>query len=312
MEKSIGDNIKELRTNAGLSQENIANVLNLSVQAISKWETGASLPDIMQMPRLAEYFDVSIDQLFYGLDYHNPTQAAQNNEEIEKQNSQNDTAYPEIPDDDKLRVVTFSGRKLLGLDSWHKDLQILLKTEPDNKINLEVWGNATIKGNIGGDAKAEGDINCVDIGNNANAGGSINCGDIGNNANAGGGINCEDIGNNANSGGAINCGDINYSASAGGTISCSHISGSANAGNNISCGHIDNAEHITAISIKCSGDISATTITCESDNSNVPAVITCSGINSCAQITADKISCKGDISAQTINSDNIASDSNIS
>ncbi|NLJ95550.1 MAG: methyltransferase domain-containing protein [Clostridiales bacterium] len=55
--------IAELRKGKGISQQELADVLGISFQAISKWETNVSLPDITMLPKIAEYFDVSVDEL---------------------------------------------------------------------------------------------------------------------------------------------------------------------------------------------------------------------------------------------------------
>ncbi len=60
----IGMNIKELRQAKRIKQETLADVLGVTTQAVSKWETGASDPDIALLPKLAGYFGVSIDELF--------------------------------------------------------------------------------------------------------------------------------------------------------------------------------------------------------------------------------------------------------
>ena len=60
----FGKKIRQLRFKAGLTQEQLAEQLGLGAQAVSKWETGAAMPDITLLPRLAERFGVSIDELF--------------------------------------------------------------------------------------------------------------------------------------------------------------------------------------------------------------------------------------------------------
>ena len=61
---NIGKKIKTLRRAKGLTQEELASSINISFQAISKWENNISLPDITMMPILASFFGVSIDELF--------------------------------------------------------------------------------------------------------------------------------------------------------------------------------------------------------------------------------------------------------
>ena len=64
MAMKIGEKIKELRKVKGISQEALAQVLGVTFQAISKWETGTASPDLSLIPAIASYFGVSIDELF--------------------------------------------------------------------------------------------------------------------------------------------------------------------------------------------------------------------------------------------------------
>ena len=62
----IGENIKQLRSEAGLTQRALAYKLKISAQAVSKWEIGISYPDVTLLPQIAKLFSVSIDELFFG------------------------------------------------------------------------------------------------------------------------------------------------------------------------------------------------------------------------------------------------------
>ena len=68
-EISISNNIADLRKKKGITQEQLAIALNISPQAVSKWETNTSQPDTQMLPLIAKYFEVSIDYLFYGDEY---------------------------------------------------------------------------------------------------------------------------------------------------------------------------------------------------------------------------------------------------
>ena len=59
----ISKNIAALRKQSGITQEDLANRLNVSNQAVSKWEAGKCCPDIEILPELATFFGVSIDKL---------------------------------------------------------------------------------------------------------------------------------------------------------------------------------------------------------------------------------------------------------
>ena len=60
----IGMKIRELRQQAGISQEILARALSMTPQAVSRWENGTTAPDISLLPAIANYFGVSIDALF--------------------------------------------------------------------------------------------------------------------------------------------------------------------------------------------------------------------------------------------------------
>lgn len=60
------DRLFELRRHAGLSQEELANLLGLSRQAVQKWEAGTSRPDMDNLVLLADYFHVTLDYLVTG------------------------------------------------------------------------------------------------------------------------------------------------------------------------------------------------------------------------------------------------------
>ena len=60
----IGSKIRELRKKKGITQEALAGALLVSPQAVSKWESGYSYPDMEMIPVIAGYFEVSMDILF--------------------------------------------------------------------------------------------------------------------------------------------------------------------------------------------------------------------------------------------------------
>ncbi len=61
---ALAENIKALRKKKGMTQEALAENLHISAQAVSKWETGQSCPDVEMLPKLAIIFDTSLDNLF--------------------------------------------------------------------------------------------------------------------------------------------------------------------------------------------------------------------------------------------------------
>ena len=51
---NFGSNLKKLRKEKNLTQETLAECLNVSAQTVSKWENGASMPDVSMLPLLAD------------------------------------------------------------------------------------------------------------------------------------------------------------------------------------------------------------------------------------------------------------------
>ncbi len=59
----LAEKLKELRIKKGISQEKLANYLNVSFQAVSKWENSNTYPDIMLLPEIARFFGITVDEL---------------------------------------------------------------------------------------------------------------------------------------------------------------------------------------------------------------------------------------------------------
>lgn len=62
----LSEKIRELRKRSGLSQEELAERLDVSRQAVSKWELGSALPTADKLVELADFFGVSLDYLMRG------------------------------------------------------------------------------------------------------------------------------------------------------------------------------------------------------------------------------------------------------
>lgn len=69
---SLGKRIKQKRKDLNLTQEELAEKMGVSYQAVSKWENDVSMPDIAIVATLAAVLDVSLDYLFLGKEEENP------------------------------------------------------------------------------------------------------------------------------------------------------------------------------------------------------------------------------------------------
>ena len=65
----VSTTIKLLRIEKGINQEQLAEQLHVTRQAVSSWETGKTQPDIETLTQIAEYFGVSVERLIYGREY---------------------------------------------------------------------------------------------------------------------------------------------------------------------------------------------------------------------------------------------------
>ena len=63
MKIQIAENIKKFRVASGYTQSELAILLSVTPQAVSRWEKGQALPDITFLPLLAKYLNVTIDEI---------------------------------------------------------------------------------------------------------------------------------------------------------------------------------------------------------------------------------------------------------
>ena len=164
---NIGNNIKQLRQKNNLTQDQVAEKLGISYQAVSKWENNANTPDIALLPQIANLFGVSIDALF----------------------SDDLTASSELQsfmkDDNVIRVVQMRGTKVLKVSSAFSpdeppieiafphdcnDRTQYFKVEiyghviSDSSINGDVICHQTVMSStINGDVKSEGNIDVKEL-----------------------------------------------------------------------------------------------------------------------------------------------------
>ncbi len=66
MENTLGNRIAQLRKEKGFTQDDLAQMLDVSPQAVSKWENDLTCPDISLLPKLAQILGVSVDTLLSG------------------------------------------------------------------------------------------------------------------------------------------------------------------------------------------------------------------------------------------------------
>ncbi len=124
---TIGNKIRELRKKHGITQEQLAESVGVSFQAVSKWENGIALPDITLAPILASYFSVSMDTLFdFSL------------AEIEKDAgsiAHKSVKYREEKPEEGRKIIEEGLKKYPGNDILLNNLLYLLN-DPDETISI--------------------------------------------------------------------------------------------------------------------------------------------------------------------------------
>lgn len=251
MNRILGENIARLRKEKGLTQEELAKELNISYQAVSKWENGISSPDISNIKLIAQLFGVSIDALF-GMELFpekpadtasfemidpDPLKADSYREEISKRNGvcEGDEYLP-WEDDGTLRAVLFKGRHLLSVDEIKRgNIQF---TYTGEALNIFSFFDVVCD-NVLGNVDAGGDVTCDDVAGSVNASGDVECEDVGGSINCGGDVDCGDVGGYVRAGGDVDCGDVSGDVNASGDIDCGIVGGNVTAGGDVDCGDVE-------------------------------------------------------------------------
>lgn len=307
----FGQRIAALWKERGLTQEALAQKLGITNQAVSKWESDQCCPDIMQLPVLADLFEISLDALF-----GRPGPMTPEPQEPER-------VIGELPweDNDDLHAVCFVGHKLvryqdipslggkrerfsfscLGFDkSWARSNEPVQLHYTGNVGNVysdfSVYCDGTA---IGGNVQAGDGVSCGDVGGEVHAGDSVTCGSVKGNVFAGDSVSCAGhIGINAQAGDDIRCeGMIGGNASAGGDLDCGgDIGGRVQVEGDVECRGSIHSDVRAGGDVSCAGDITGS-VTASGDidcTGSIGGNASASGDIRCTQIQGSA-SAKGDI-----------------
>ena len=173
----INEQIAFLRKQRGLTQEELANALGVTNQAVSKWESAQCCPDIQLLPDIAKLFGVSIDVLFsdINMDYSD--------------------IHSFMKDDDVIRVVQMRGTKVLKVTSKispdEPPIEIAFPHDCNDRtqyFKVEVYGHLISDSSINGDVVCHQSIQSSTINGDVKADGNIKANEL--NAQK---ITCKDI-----------------------------------------------------------------------------------------------------------------------
>jgi len=117
MRLDLGNNIRQLRRRDKRTQEALAEALGVTSQAVSRWESGGSYPDMNLIPSIANYFGVSIDELFgcEGERAHRIDSLAEEIDRMNQRNSGRDVCIAECISLARSALVEFPGNEKLML-----------------------------------------------------------------------------------------------------------------------------------------------------------------------------------------------------
>lgn len=181
---TLGKRIADLRKQAGLTQEALARQLDLTNQAVSKWESDICCPDISLLPRLADLLGVSIDALF----------------------GRETPSGTELPwaDDGVLRAVLFAGHQLID---GHPAAE---------RIEFQYEGPAL-------NVESRFSLVCDQVAGNAVAGANITCDCVSGDVRAGRDVTCDEVCGNVWAGRDVHCDEAFGSVQAGSCVFCDHM-----------------------------------------------------------------------------------------
>lgn len=214
----IGSKIAFYRKKLGITQDALAQKLEVSNQAVSKWESDQCCPDISLLPLLADIFGITIDELF--------------GRKAKTVETELDAPWK---DDDTLHVAVFHGRTYIGCSDICSEMAFQYEGPA---LNIDCALNLHC-GAVSGTVSAGGSVDCGEVCGSVQAGGSVNCDEVFGSVNAGGNVTCDDVNGDVHAGGSITCDIVEGNANAGGNITCDEICGTATAEGDIYCDEIN-------------------------------------------------------------------------
>ena len=149
MENSLAENIRRYRKRLGLTQEQLAERLGITLGAVSKWERGSSEPDLSYIMDLAELFHVSVDALIgFTMRGTDANEEADRIEELWKKASITDTdegvSFREVAGEYENALKKFPNvfRIVFSAAKLYEQTGVLFKQDADVKRALELFRHA--------------------------------------------------------------------------------------------------------------------------------------------------------------------------
>ena len=314
---TLGNKIAYYRKKMSITQDALARQLGVTNQAVSKWESDQCCPDVMLLPKIAEIFGITVDELFgreprkeetsgigQGFDVpKDPMSEVENMiHTIISEEMMDNTA--DEPVDQSPNEKSRSGfEKMFGISLGELDEKANqqkraeqppmdgLPWEDDNVLRVAVYvGRKLVCGSTakqGFEFDVKRDVDGI---LNSISGVTIICGNVDGDVDAGGDVTCDTVGGNVDAGGHVSCDCVGGDVDAGGNVSCDCVGGDVDAGASVTCGGVGGDVDAGA-SVACGdvgGDVDAgTDVKCGDISGDVDA-----GCNvECGNISGDVDAC---------------------
>ena len=284
---TLGKRIGQYRRKLGMTQEALAQKLEVTNQAVSKWESDQCCPDISLLPRIADIFGITVDELF--------SRAAPVQTMVDPQTEPEPTPEPEpIPEPEPVheqeppcqengqynwkdstwgrlfhRTIGDFEQGMKDFDSWKNSGReqkfpedIELPWEDDQTLRVALFvGKKLIAGHPArsriefcyeGPALniySECSVTCGGVSGNVWAGEDVSCNCVSGSVTARGDVSCDCVGEYVQAQGDVSCDSVGGDVQTHGDVSCGNVSGNVDAGGDVSCESVHG-------DVKAGGDVS--------------------------------------------------------
>lgn len=270
---TLGNIIAQYRKKMNITQETLAKQLGVTNQAVSKWESDQCCPDVLLLPKLADIFGITLDELFgreapqteesdspdftdiAADELTSQREVPEEEQRTEEKKSGFEKIFgislrdlharanqqkwtppdPEWPDDGALRIVAYMGRKVV---ESVRDLETL--TFRYEGAALDIHSRISVVcGDVEGSVDAGRDVNCGNVQGDVDAGRDVNCGNVEGDVDAGTSVSCGNVEGDVDAGSHVGCGQVRGSVSAGAGVKCGDVFGNVEAGGSVDCTNVD-------------------------------------------------------------------------
>lgn len=278
---TLGNRIGQYRRKLGLTQDALAKQLDVTNQAVSKWESDQCCPDISLLPKIADIFGITLDALF------GRTAPVSDESESAPEAAEGPGSAPEAPAEEAEPEPTAEPEKENGENNWKDTFwgnlfgktirdfdrhmrdfnekirndranwtepvvqpipdDIQLDWEDDQTLRIALFvGKKLITGHP---AQNRIEFRYEGPALNIHSAVSVVCDAVSGNVWAGGDVTCDSVGGSVSAGGDVSCDAVGEYVQAGSDVSCDDVGGTVEAGGDVSCDTIHG-------DVKAGGDVS--------------------------------------------------------